>query len=223
MSKLHKILLSVVAVSLAFAVIFGVVTRNSYKHYDADNAEVRLSHESTEVYIKNITAESVIKQLNSANSVFAVTVKESENIYQRTKTTVRVDRVIKGDESVLNSDVIIYEPNFFAGGSRHSDGYFYYSTNSINNLMQTGKQYLVFTDEMKYSKSYQETLDTPEYAVNRALTLYSFPLSGEISFFPSEDFLVPFKDIKSFDYICFSEYQKNVLDDIRKSVLDKYL
>lgn len=222
-AKVYKVSVSIISVSLIFAVIFGIATRNSYARLDGDKAvfSVDESLDLSKETIKGLNSQKVIKDLKEADSVFVVTVKNSEKIYECTKTAVTVDRVIKGDESILKSNVIIYEPNFNYY-PKNPKQQCYYFVNCLNNLMQENKQYLVFANKIKYSDSFQKTLDSYEYLVNIDWPLYSFPIDNEIKCINS-DKVEFYEDVKHYDYFCYSDNQKNILEKIRTDVLNKYL
>lgn len=225
MSKVHKISIAVIAASLIFAVVFGLVTRSSYKYFDPNDAFVRhigeLEEIVEEVISTRVNSERVLEQLESADYAFIVTVKSNEPIHEATKTAVYIDKVIKGDTASLNKTVYIYEPNFLFS-SKGSDECLYYPMNKINNLMAPGKQYLVFAYRVDYSDSYQKLLENYEYQVELDFELYSFPLEDEIKCIePKGD--MTYADIKAYDYFCFTQEQKDILEEIRAEVFDLYL
>lgn len=221
-AKVYKISISIISVFLIFAIVFGIITRNSYANLDGDKAvfNVDESVDISKEVMKDLNSQAVIKELEEADSVFVVTVKNSEKIFECTKTTVTVDRVIKGDESNLKSNVIIYEPNF--NYSKKSKQQSYYFVNYLNNLMQENKQYLVFANKIEYSDSFQKTLDSYEYLVNIDWALYSFPIDNEIKCINS-DKVEFYEDVKHYDYFCYSDNQKNILEKIRTDVFNRYL
>ncbi len=221
MSKTHKISFLIIVFSLIIAIIFGIITRNSYKYLDLDNAVFAANSDYTEEIVSKLNSQSIINQLDKANSAFVVTVKSSENIRQCTKTTVTVEKVIKGDDEVVNSDIVIYEPNFIYYNKASKEPYYYW-VNHLNNLMQIDEQYLVFANKMEYSDSYQNTLDNSEYLVNIGWLLYSFPIHNEIEYIECNE-ITDYGNVKTSDYFCYTEKQKNILEEIRIKVLEKYL
>lgn len=222
MSNVHKISITVISLSLILAVVFGLVTRNSYKYFDPLDAVVENIEDVVEKVINSrVDSEMVFEQLNTADYAFIVTVKSSEFMYQATKTTVYIDKVLKGDTASLNKTVYLYEPNFIYN-IRGSDECYYYFLNYINNLMQPDKQYLVFADRVEYSDSYQKTLENYEYQVEVDFELYSFPLEGEIKCIEPKGNMT-YADVKSYDYFCYTQEQKDILENIRAEVFDKYL
>lgn len=222
MSNVHKISIAVISLSLILAVVFGLITKNSYKYFDPLDAVVLNTEDIVdEVMCSRIDSEIILEQLKSADYVFIATVKGSENIHEATKTTIYIDKVLKGDTASLNKTVYLYEPNFIYN-LKGSDECNYYSLNHIDNLMQPDKQYLVFADRVDYSDSYQKTLDNYEYQVEIDFEIYSFPLEGEIECIEPKDNMT-YADVKSYDYFCYTQEQKEILEEIRAEVFDRYL
>lgn len=221
MSKTHKISFLIIIFSIIIAIIFGIITRSSYKYLDLDNAVFFANSDYSEEALSNLDSQKVLNQLSKANSVFVVKVKNSENIHQCTKATVSVEKVIKGDNEVLNSDVVIYEPNFIYYDKNSKEGN-YFSVNTLNNQMQPNKQYLVFANKKVYSDSYQNTLDHFEYLVNIDWSLYSFPINNEIDYIQSNQ-ITNYGNVKTYDYFCYTQKQRNILEEIRNNVLEKYI
>lgn len=221
MTKTYKFAISVISVSLVVAVIFGVLTRSSYKHLDINNAVFSVE-EALELATQNInefSSQNILSELENEQAVFVVTVTKSENIYQCTKTTAIVDKVIKGDKAILNKSIVIYEPNFIY---YYHEQQHYYLANTLNNVMQVNKQYLLFVDKMKYTNAYQATLNNTEYIVDIDLHLYSFPINNPINYIKADD-VSTYRDVKSYDYFCYSEEQRSILEKITLDVLNAYL
>lgn len=218
MTKLHKALITIVSVLLVFAVVFGVVTRKSYKHVNPDDVMVNILNNSAAECVKDVEFNSLIKQLESRSCAFVVTVEKNEFVHQAEKTTVTVDKVIKGDTKIVNQKIVIFEPNHIS----YHYSYSYYFINNVNNIMQPGKQYLVFPDKIKYSEEFEKTLEYQEYIIEWNLPLYSFPVNNKVERVPFTD-IVPYRDIKNYDYFCYTEEEVNHLEDIRVKVLEKYL
>lgn len=222
MSKIHKISVAVMCLALAFAIILGVATRNSYRYFDRDNGVVTKEIKYTKKYLDKLTVEKLIEELKKVEFAFVVTVNDSENIYESTKVTAVIDEIIKGDGEQVGNTIIIHEPNFF-WYTKRSDENSYYYMNYVNNLMQKGKQYLVFVDKVEFSEAFQKTLKYTEYAVEVEGSLYAFPLNSYVEVISPEPREVAYKEIKQYDYFCYSEADGEKLNEIKNSVLEYFL
>lgn len=222
MSKLQKISLSIICFSIVFAVVLGIATRFSYKDIDFEKAEFLYTPEISAEIIENLSAENVIQAAEKCDAAFVATVKSSEISHEISKATVFVDMVVKGSENLAGREIIIYSyPHFLYKDYSEKILTLYIG---CNNLIQEGKQYLIFADKVEYAKEYEETLKMPEYIVNNQTDhLYSFPLDGYrkeyITYFEN----IHYSDIAKYDYICFTEEEANKLDGIRTEVLNYFL
>ncbi len=93
MTKAHKISSIIIAIVMLIACIIGVATRLSYKVFDPNVAIYELENINVNIEaIERIELESVLNDLEAAESVFVVYVKKSERCYQTTKVTTKVNR-----------------------------------------------------------------------------------------------------------------------------------
>ncbi len=222
MTKAHKISSIIIAIVMLIACIIGVATRLSYKVFDPNVAIYELENINVNIEaIERIELESVLNDLEAAESVFVVYVKKSERCYQTTKVTTKVNKVIKGNPNEVDKKIVIYEPNFL-DYSKSNKRLYYFPINHINNMMIENKEYLIFCNKIDYADSYQKTLKCNEYVVEWDWHLYSFPIEYEADYIVNRENLT-YKDIKKFDYICFDLKDANKIDTIRKSILDEYL
>ncbi len=222
MSRIHKISFLIIVFTLCISIIIGIVTRNSYKYLDRDNAEVFLDTEYSEECIYNLDSESLIKELEKNSYAFVVTVKSSENIHESTKTVAVIDKIVKGNGEQVGNEIIIHEPNFFTYNKINEEQFYYY-VNRLSNIMQENNQYLVFVNKVKFSKAYQQTLQNTEYAVGLSQKLYAFPLNKEIMYINSENTPKIFGELKKYDYFCYSKESAEKLNQIKNSVFEYFL
>lgn len=224
MTKTAKICAAISSVAITAAVIFGIVTRMSYVKYNPDNAVFfpeRLGNE----HFSKFTDDNVIKEVESQEFAFLVTIRENEFSHDITKTTAVVDKVVKGDSSDLKKEIVIWEPNFMQNGTAYDTNepcYWYYTMNYINNIMQPGKQYLVFVNKVPFAEAYEKNLKKSEYIVSLELHFYSFPTNTPVNYYLSGNEKT-YSEVKSYDYFCYTPEQRDTLENIRKAVLEKYL
>lgn len=237
MQKFYKLCYPLILGIVIAALVIGVATRISYRNISEDEAiytiqenweynkeadEMQYKGLVVDNLVKDIDEKKILKELKSKKdcNIFIVEVKNHIKNYETTKTTATVKCVIKGDENELNNNIIIYEPNFFQYSVKNKN-LFFYSVNTLNNLMIPQNEYLVFVERLNYDESYQKILSYNEYKVDVELTLYSFPLEYNCEFIEKEN-IKTYADFKHMDYICFNREQANKLDLIRKSVIDEF-
>ena len=238
MQKFYKVCYPLILGVVIAALVIGVATRISYRNipeeeaiytiqehweYNKEADEMQYKGLVVDNLVKDIDEKKILKELKSKKDcdVFIVKVKKHIKNYETTKTTATVKRVIKGDENELNNDIIIYEPNFFQYSVKNKN-LFFYSVNTLNNLMIPENEYLIFVERLNYDEAYQKKLLNNEYKVDIDLTLYSFPLEYNCEFIEKEK-IKTYTDFKHIDYICFNREQAHKLDFIRKNIIKEYI
>ena len=238
MQKFYKVCYPLILGVVIAALVIGVATRISYRNIPEDEAIYTIQEhweynkEADEMQYKGLVVDNLVKNIDEKKiskelkrkkdcDVFIVKVKKHIKNYETTKTTATVKRVIKGDENELNNDIIIYEPNFFQYSVKNKN-LFFYSVNTLNNLMIPENEYLIFVERLNYDEAYQKKLLNNEYKVDIDLTLYSFPLEYNCEFIEKEK-IKTYTDFKHIDYICFNREQAHKLDFIRKNIIKEYI
>lgn len=218
--NIGKLSLIVTLAAIIFAVVFGLITRNSYKTFDSyDEAIVETT--DNEFTIDYISYKKVKKQLDKMSYAFVIEVQKAQLTYQSTKTFGTVKEVIKGDESYKGQNIAIYEPCFMSYYDQIQELYFR-SMNGLSIPMQTGKTYLVFAEKIDYAPEYAQTLECDEFKVDWDYFMYSFPLETEIECITYKDGLT-FGEIKNKSYICYTEQDAEKLEKIKNKVLKEYI
>lgn len=222
MNKAQKISVSIISLSIAFAVILGIAARISYKDIDLQKAEFFYTPETSAEVVAHLSEQSVINIAEQYDAAFIATVKSNEISYQISKATVYIDRVVKGDGNLSGREIVIYSYPYFLYKDTGKEVLTLYI--GCNNLMQEGKQYLVFANKVDYGKEYEEALEMPEYIVNQGSdSLYSFPIDDYRKEYINYSADMHCSDIAKYDYICFTEEEAEKIDEIRTAVLDHFL
>lgn len=240
--KLSLVFICVLAVCL---MCIAVICKMSYvREFDISSARYMVGDEYKTLF-DDIEPDAVVLGFGEQDNIFLVSVEKSENFYKETKTTVRVEKVLKGDKSVEGQDVVIYEMCRFDYADRRKDTYFcFYSPNSWNNIMRVGERYLVSVNNFDYSEEYEKTLTLKEFsALDYMIGLYSVPVDSEITFIDPNlivtdtsksevsggIMIINFEDmglykyVKDYDWFCYTEEQAELLEEIRQTILEKYL
>lgn len=222
MNKLSKICISILLFMLIVSAIFGLFTKKSFVSINENEAVVE-QHiiNVNDSVINKLSYEKIIKNLEKAEVSFVVTAIENEFIHQATKTVATVDKVIKGNKSLVEKTIILYDDNYISY-KKETNTYTYRCMSNMSNSLQPNKTYLVFADAIDYSEIYKETLPCEEFKLNTDYVIYSFPIDTTIEPIENKGKLT-YNDIKNYDYICFTKKNASKLEKIKNSVLDKFL
>lgn len=218
--NIGNFLLIITLVAVVFSVIFGIITRHSYKTFDGyDEAIVETT--DNEFTIDYISYKKVKKQLDKISHAFVIEVQKTQQTYQSTKTYGKVKEVIKGEESYKGQSIAIYEPCFMSYYNSSQQLYFR-SMNALSIPMQVGKTYLVFADKINYDASYAQTLECDEFRADLDYFMYSFPLETKTESITYKDGLT-FGEIKDKSYICYTQEGAKKLEKIKEKILEEYI
>ena len=220
MTKTHKILLCSASAVLVFSIIFGIITRLSYVDVDFEKALTAMYIPNDDEFINEYySKEEILKQLDQSANIFLVTIKNSKNTYQCTETTAVVDRVLRGNQSLTDKEIIIYEQNFIAY-YKENQSLLYHSINPINKLMKINSKYLVFCENMDYTPSYKKTITREEFQIDFHNKIYSFPINKKINYIKNTS-KNTLSDLAEYDYFCYSQNQAEHIEEIRAVIFKK--
>lgn len=244
MSKSKTVCISIISVCILLSAISGFATKNSYVSLDnpleakfylpkktvtqknerGEEEAVNVSVTADDGVYDDVNLKEIYEDLQLYDNVFLVTAKKNTHLYRETVTTVYVDKVIKGDESVLNTDIWVYELSHFY---EYKD-YFTFFDIEQKNVMRPGSKYLIFVNEVDFVQEVDETLDKRMFTIEaedeEGLILcpfVTFPLE-KITFVSPENVSV-YGDVSHMDWFCFTPEQAEVYESLRSSVIEKYL
>lgn len=159
MSKGTKIFVFTIVALVGIAFIFGQVTRNSFdlnhkilsldefQHFQIGS----LNYWQTNYFNDDI---QTLEELEAASDLIVTVgeVRERELVKQATKTTLVIDKVLKGDAN-SGDEIILYEPAYFIKWmDDHQNGYF---DSSGYQLIQDGNQYILFLNHLQAPLGYK--------------------------------------------------------------------
>lgn len=159
MSKGTKIFVFTIVALVGIAFIFGQVTRNSFDlnhkilsldefpHFQIGS----LNYWQTNYFNDDI---QTLEELEAASDLIVTVgeVRERELVKQATKTTLVIDKVLKGDAN-SGDEIILYEPAYFIKWmDDHQNGYF---DSSGYQLIQDGNQYILFLNHLQAPPGYK--------------------------------------------------------------------
>lgn len=221
-TNINKLCLAVLIVALVFAVIFGAITRHSYKSFDSyDEAIVETTNSGSKNTINALSYKKVKKQLDKIKYAFVIEVKESEAAFYATKTYGTVKTVVKGDKDYEGKDIAVYE-TCYMDYNKNLNTLYFQSMNNLNMPMKEGETYLVFATKIDYAKEYADTLSCDEFKTDVSYSMYSFPLDARVESVTYKEGIT-FGDIKNCSYICFDEQDADKLEKIKNMILSDYL
>lgn len=247
MSKTKTVCISIISVCILLSAISGFATKNSYVSLDnpleakfylpkktvtqknerGEEEAVNVSVTADDGVYDDVNLKEIYEDLQLYDNVFLVTAKKNTHLYRETVTTVYVDKVIKGDDSVLNTDIWVYEiPHFYY--SKGTGKFEFYKPMGHINFMRPGSKYLIFVNEVDFVQEVDETLDKRMFTIEAEdeeefflCSFVTFPLE-KITFVSPENVKV-YGDVAHMDWFCFTPEQAEVYESLRSSVIDKYL
>lgn len=219
-----KASVSVMLLLLAAAVLFGILTRSSYqvynKSYNPDDAQVFFSQQIMNEAFENLDSAELLNETKMISSAFVVTVEKNETINRATKSTVLVNRVIKGDQNLLGSKIAIHQINHVKHDQRIGRVIFD-NVGFFSNVMQEGRQYLVFADKVDFYEEFQNKLECYEFITRPDIALYYFPTDSKVEYM--EYIPEKYGDMKSLDYLCFNQKNAQKIQMLVDDILEYYL
>lgn len=159
MSKGTKLFIFTIILLIGGAFIFGQVTRKSFdlnnkianfeefQHFQAES----FSYRPMNYFNDDI---QTVEELEKASDLIVTVseVRERELVKQATKTTLVIDKVLKG-EANSGDEIILYEPAYFIKWmDDHQNGYF---DSSGYQLIQDGNKYILFLSHLQAPQGYK--------------------------------------------------------------------
>lgn len=224
MGKVKAVLLSITALFLVFAVVLGIVTRNSYKEFESYD-EVDFDVSAFGGNLENFDQKKQLLNLKKAENAFVVTVLDHNRVSYATQTIVHVDEVIKGDKTVKGTSILIYADSHIEYVKKLKKFIYWSTHSSISNIMKTGESYLVFCKRHEYCPEFQKKLKYKEFdtSINDATSeFYYFPLNYTKSYIDKKK-VKSYNDVKDMDYFCFTKEQADMVEATVNLVLKTYL
>lgn len=226
-SKIQKATLTVVSVLCVIAVAFGIYNKTTFNTITRDknafdNAKLddySFTIDADNEYNENIDFSILNNDLECADTVLVCTVKELSNQYECLKYDLTVDKVVKGNSVNAGEEIVFYEYSHFIINDNNELQYF--KTANNNFPLIEGKQYLIFANQMQYEEEYAKTLAKKEFRISDAKISTFCIDDAEVKYFSPN--VKTFKEVKEFEYICFSENGAENLTQLKQDVLDYYL
>ncbi len=206
---------------LAVSVAFSVATRRSFTDYSNDeNVQNRavLNYISTGIPGKDVD-ESDDFQPSVEHLLDAQLIAEVEPggkakwEYEACLDTLKIKKVYKGDAKP-GELIDCYNKAFFD----EFNGKWIFGNVYHFMPMQEGKTYIIFADKKDYHPAYEQTLERKVYVMK----------CDDVSFFGTDMTEPPvlskkkeylYKDVKYYEFICYSEKQRDGINQFKKDVI----
>lgn len=212
-----------VAVFILVAVATRVSIVNEIDDYNSIN-EIRVETVVSDSQIKS-QAKSCTKGLEKSQViVIAAFNGERKSAHYSTLSTMKVERVIKGDKRLVGKSINVYENNAISANK----GKLYLRNFTPINLFEDGKEYLLFLNE--FGKYDEDFVDYKNITIKEFIMADYFASSfctgetkSKILNKESENNIVNYNDFKSSEFIVFSENQNKIMYDLKSEIIDLYL
>lgn len=222
-----RILIVFFAVILIATVLFGIITRISLGQSCYDETKytsATLSKNGDYGAIMN--AGEVIDYLEEAPYILVVNHINSEEKFECTKSTVRVNQILRGDNINKGDEIILYEYNNFSTYQMQGETLHYINRNPVN-LMNDNDDYLVFLSELNLNDAYKKYNPMREFSQFGELEMISvFNISKTNQDFYNDEnnaFSLSYSDVREQEFVCFSQESLDTLNSIKNTVISKYV
>ncbi|WP_223066068.1 hypothetical protein [Paenibacillus caui] len=225
--KPGRLFLGILLLLLAGGVYFGIQTKASFisnvqldSYMNHDNVLLSLidSERVSSIYFYNEIKTAGELEKQSALIVKAKVTEDRKNYSHAVRSGVQVLEVYKGNGSLKGSKIYIFEPSNFLDTNYFSFGGY--------QLMQTGKEYILFINPLKKPKHYSYKNDEaisymPVSSHYGKFPLQEAPGSGKLRVLTQEelDQGVPYSQIKDWDILTMKEGILKTYMKIKQDVL----
>ncbi len=224
----QKTIAVIMSIITLIALIFGIITRNSYlslsqNKNELSSAEIQLSEDWVNEYnyiYSNIDYDTALAELEQCEYIFCVKCIDSEVCYNCIKYTMEVIKTIKGDIEESSNEIILYQLVCFDFSKQGIS--FISPDNSLP--LKIDKEYLIFTNKRNYYEDYQKTLDKNEYSLCLS---GNFPTALIIN--ERQDKYINVKEIKNYSdiedcyYMCFDKEALKNINEVSRQIINSVL
>lgn len=228
MNKFKAATLGVIIFCIIFSVSFSFKTKQSFRIMDLNTATVGKKDDDPYIINEKISDgefnyKNISESVKSRDNIFVVKVVSQKYEYMETITEAYVEKVIKGDKDAEGKNIDVYELNHFHYVFDRKS-YVYFMHNEVENIMHIGDKYLIFCNNTNYIDSYKEKNGNKIYDMiaDDILPLSYFPIDKEITRVGVEK-IKTYADIANYDWVCYTDEQANVFNEIRVKILEEYL
>lgn len=213
---------------ILIALIFGIITRNSYStlshnENELSKAQIQLSEDWSGEYnyiYSNVDYDMALAELEQSEYIFYAKCIDSEVCYNCIKYTMEVIKTIKGDIEESSNEIILYQLISFDFSKQGIT--FVSPDNSLP--LKNEKEYLIFTNKRNYYETYQNTLDKNEYSLCLS---GAFPTALIVNESQNKcinlNEIKEYSDIKDCYYMCFDETSLKNINEISQQIINHYL
>lgn len=228
---MYKVFSIVVTILVLAAAAFGIVRKSSYTDITADDSylEECMVGEFPES-IAALSSDNMRQNLGNSPYILRVTpVGGLENDFHISQQKVTVKEVFKGDDISEGDEFYLYYKSWFVGVNPNDDPSPYISRGYVN-IMQKGKDYLVFLTE----KIEQYRSATPVYKVADGgdFLIYAPVFCyDDMENIVSDNFyikhsvpstFVPYREVKGNEIFAASEGSRQIMENLKKEMINRY-
>lgn len=206
---------------LAICIVAGLITRLSYTNTVEQAGK---SEQTFLAFPKNGPSDDQIDAIRQsalqAELIARVKCVRSEAEYQATKATLQVLEVYQGPVEA-GTMIDFYESNYIDFYANGAPAYF---DHSYFNLMREDAEYIIFANQKMFHPVYQESMERRVYLPACIEFSWCSAQMTQPSILKEKDVLsqkIFYQTIKNDEFICFSEEQRDKINQLKKSILEK--
>ncbi|ADD02081.1 MULTISPECIES: hypothetical protein [Thermoanaerobacter] len=218
---MNKIYVIVIVITIIIAVIVGGIVRASFVDTQKISLDDLMEYKvmgGPWFYEKNFSFSDLVED---SEVIVKGTALEREFLHLSTLVGFRVVSVYKGNDSLKNKTIYIFEPSFFNFKNK------FFIIHNGYNFMKYGDEYILFLKKwpyleyMKYNPFYKNK-DIYMLTHNGGIDKYNTNnvffdkiLSSEQEYY--------YREIEEYEVIAYSKDELNRYNEIKKQILEKFL
>jgi hypothetical protein len=211
---MKKIVPSVTLILILASVIFGVITRNSFKDGFAGANFDSFTLVPMDVF--NVSQQDIVDRLDTADTILKVRFTgERELAYLCTRSVVEVLETYKGAKSLVGNKIAIYEVPTWDPASHSCRNFIFF------NLMIPGKEYYVFLYAKHYLTAYQDMIQYPEFRCASG-DFAVLPVQDELVFLLDKNKVYTYGEIKDIPIFATTESEYQSIIKLKYEMIERY-
>lgn len=184
--------------------------------------EIVIESQATDDVLDNLT--ECKKDLQDANIIVIGKFNGNrEGKHYSTLSTIKVEKIIKGEEYIDSEYIDVYENNAIAGYKSQ----LYLRNFTVNNFMQKEKSYLLFLNEVEdfdqYYKQVKNIKNKQFVMASYFCTCFCLEETDSEVLNPNSLNVFDYGSYEKSEFIVFSNKQKETLYEFKKNIIDLYI
>lgn len=224
---MKKIIFSVCSVLVALSILIGFLAHRSFTDIinSTNKTQSAIAYDSLDWVSNEYLVEEITKTAESLDNceLIAIVDFSGERLYEHlsTKSSVTVQNILKGDKSLENTKIYLYEPCYYYFDAL--DNSLRYMPVSSFTLMNSGEKYLIFADKVEYSDNKPKYISNNTYIFHNENLPYVCIENGKALSAEKCNFPLLFEDIEQYEFVCENNKEAQKIKSIKMDILNKYI